>query len=470
MRDYFFLLLIASGLPVILFRPFFGLLMWCWVAYMLPHKLGWGMIAHWPIAAAVGALALLAWLFSKEPKKIPINAIVVVYFTMMLWWVASYFINERTPYAIQQFDKVMKIQLFTVLTMIMVNSKQRLNALVAVISLSIAFFGVKGGIFTLLSGGGDRVWGPPSGFFEGNNELGLTLLTILPLLRFLQLQATKSWQKHALTASMLFCFVAALGTHSRGALLAAAAMSAFFWWKSPSKMPILLAGVILIPTLYFFMPESWHERMSTIKVEDSGGGEQEFYRNTDTSTWCGQMTDKIQRHDLSAGGRVNAWCFAFNVALHHPVGGGFDAFNPESFLIYAPDPTDFHDAHSIYFKILGEHGFIGLALFLTLLVLSWFRAGKLQKLATQKNMIWAAQLAAMMQVSLLAFCVGGVFLGLCYFDLLYHLIAVVVILDVLIQKGETNPAGTAASASTEASHGIRRFANVLFPSGQQGQR
>ena len=470
MRDYIILLLIAGGLPVTLFRPFFGLMMWCWIAYMVPHKLGWGLAAHLPVASAVGATFLLAFVFSKEPKKLPMNQpIIIVYLLMLAWWTLSFFVNPATDYALQQADKVLKIQLFTIITIMMVNTRERLFWLVGVIALSIASFGVKGGIFTILTGGDNRVWGPPGGFFEGNNEFGLTLLTILPLLRFLQLQATKNWQKHALTASMVFCFVAALGTHSRGALLAAAAMSAFFWWKSPNKMPILMAGVILIPTLYFFMPESWHERMSTIKVEDSGG-ETEFYRNTDTSTWCGEMTDKIQRHDLSAGGRVNAWCFAFNTALHHPVGGGFDAFNPEAFLIYAPDPTDFHDAHSIYFKILGEHGFIGLALFLTLLALSWFRAGSLQKLATQKNMIWAAQLAAMMQVSLLAFCVGGVFLGLCYFDLLYHLVAIVVILDVLIKKGEIPSPGTATTTTTEPAQGIRRFANVLFPSGQQGQR
>lgn len=458
MRDYFFLLLIASGLPVILFRPFFGLLMWCWVAYMLPHKLGWGMIAHWPIAAAVGALALLAWLFSKEPKKIPINAIVVVYFTMMLWWVASYFINERTPYAIQQFDKVMKIQLFTVLTMIMVNSKQRLNALVAVISLSIAFFGVKGGIFTLLSGGGDRVWGPPSGFFEGNNELGLTLLTILPLLRYLQTEATKVWQKHALTASMLLCFIAALGTHSRGALVAAAAMSVFFWWRSDKKLPIAVVGLVLIPFLYFFMPSEWHDRMATIKVEKT---ESALLRPINTSTWCGKMTAIVQSHDPSAGGRINAWCYAFNRAQDEMFGGGFDAFNPKDFHRWAPDAYDFHDAHSIYFKILGEHGFIGFGLFMTLLLMAFFKAGSLRKKARLRNETWAFNFASMLQVSMVSFGTGGLFLGLCYFDLLYHLIAMVVVLDVLMRQ----PVTVSATAESKPEEPARpRFANSLTTS------
>ena len=463
MRDYFFGALIALGLPVILFRPFFGLLMWCWVAYMLPHKLGWGLIAHYPIAAAVGGLALLAWVFSKEPKKIPMNAIMWLYFVMLIWWTISYFVNERTSYAIQQFDKVMKIQLFTVLTVILVNTHLRLNALVAVISLSIAYFGVKGGFFTLITGGGERVWGPPSGFFEGNNELGLALLTILPLLRYLQTQCTKVWQKHALTVSMVLCFIAAIGTQSRGALLAAIAMSIFFWLRSDKKVPIAVIGLVFIPFIYMFMPAEWHDRMSTIKVETSDPA---ALRPINTSTWCGRLTAQIQAHDASAGGRVNAWCYAANRAQHEWFGGGFDAFNPEDFFIYAPDPYDFHDAHSIYFKILGEHGLIGFGLFFSLLLMSFFKASSLRKKALQRKLDWAFHFASMLQVSMVSFAVGGVFLGLCYFDLLYHLIAMVVILDALMRQPEnmanTPKQKTASEVDEVPTPGAPpRFANSL---------
>ena len=44
---------------------------------------------------------------------------------------------------------------------------------------------------------------------------------------------------------------------------------------------------------------------------------------------------------------------------------------PAVFAIYAPDPTDVHAAHSIYFQVLGEHGFVGLGLYLLLGVLTW---------------------------------------------------------------------------------------------------
>jgi len=457
MRDYLIALLIVGVMPLVLIRPFFGLLVWCWVAYLVPHKLGWGLTAHWPVAMAVGSLFLVGYLFSKEPKKLPMNSIVIVHLLMVLWWIVTFLVNDSSEYASIQFDKILKIQLFTFITIMLVTTRERLTQLIAVIALSIGFFGVKGGFFTLVTGGGSRVWGPPAGFFEGNNELGLALLTVLPLLRFLQLQVSKSWQKHGLTVVMLLCFVATLGTQSRGALLAAIVMAAYFWWKSPHKLPISLAAIILVPMLYFFMPASWHQRMATMNVNVEAI---EITRSIDTSTWCGRMTAKIQSHDPSAGGRVNAWCYAFNLASDRIAGGGFDAFTPELFERYAPDPKDFHDAHSLYFKILGAHGFIGLFLFLLLIGMAWVRTISIRRLALRSQQLWAAQLADMLQVSLLAFCTGGVFLGLCYFDLLYHLIAIVVILDVLVHQ----------APAVAGSVNKPRFANALQPAVSMGAK
>ncbi len=56
---------------------------------------------------------------------------------------------------------------------------------------SLGFYGVKGGIFTIATGGAYRVWGPPESFIEGNNELALALIMTIPLMRFLQLQARR---------------------------------------------------------------------------------------------------------------------------------------------------------------------------------------------------------------------------------------------------------------------------------------
>jgi probable O-glycosylation ligase (exosortase A-associated) len=110
------------------------------------------------------------------------------------------------------------------------------------------------------------------------------------------------------------------------------------------------------------------------------------------------------------------------------MGGGFETFKAPTFRQYAPEPFRVHDAHSIYFEVMGEHGFIGLGLFLLMGIFTWFRAQQViracKKDAERK---WASDLASMVQVSLVGYAVGGTFLGLAYFDLPYHLMIIVVL-------------------------------------------
>ena len=54
-------------------------------------------------------------------------------------------------------------------------------------------------------------------------------------------------------------------------------------------------------------------------------------------------TIQTYEQDASAMGRINAWYFALNLAKDRPlVGGGFEAFTPELFERYAPEPEVVH--------------------------------------------------------------------------------------------------------------------------------
>ena len=85
--------------------------------------------------------------------------------------------------------------------------------------------------------------------------------------------------------------------------------------------------------------------------------------------------------------------------------------------------------------MLGEHGWIGLALFIMILVSSW-RIGLWIIRASEGSVRlgWLSDLARMIQVSLAAFGVGGAFLGLSYFDLYWNLIAILVAAKVMLQR------------------------------------
>ena len=115
-----------------------------------------------------------------------------------------------------------------------VRNRDDLHKLVWVLALSIGFFGIKGGIFTIATGGSYRVYGP-GGAIADNNTLALALIMAVPLFRYLQLQSTNAWVKRGCTAAMVLCVISAIGSQSRGAFLALAAMSVFLAMKSRQK-------------------------------------------------------------------------------------------------------------------------------------------------------------------------------------------------------------------------------------------
>ena len=127
-------------------------------------------------------------------------------------------------------------------------------------------------------------------------------------------------------------------------------------------------------------------------------------------------------------GRINAWWTAFNCANARITGGGFEMWHDKAYDNYAPDPTNVRDVHSIYFEVLGEHGWPGLVLFLSLIGLTWTKCGSMIRMSKKigKEALWGRDLGQMIQVSLVAYLSAGAFLGLAYFDYVYHLVAIVV--------------------------------------------
>ena len=97
-------------------------------------------------------------------------------------------------------------------------------------------------------------------------------------------------------------------------------------------------------------------------------------------------------------------------------------------------------AHSIYFQALGEHGFPGLILYISLGIVTWLKAGQLARRTRDdpEFKAWVPMLMQMAQVSLLGFAVGGAFLTLLHFDLPYYIIAFVILVDATVREHDQN--------------------------------
>jgi len=409
MRDGLILILVFGSLPIILSRPWIGILVWSWLGYMSPHRLTWSFAYSMPFAAIVGATTLLALFFYKGRKTIPIMPLTVVWLAWIAWMNLSTVAALDQPMSMIEWDRTMKIQLFALLTVVLIRSRYQTDMLVFVIVGSLGFFGVKGGLFSILTGGENLVWGPPGSFIEDNNALGLALVMTMPLMVYAFTAVEDKRAKLAFIGVIALTLFAILGTHSRGAALALASMGAVLWFFSSRKIAIGIVMILAAVVAWNFMPESFHDRIASIKDYKTDG---------------------------SAMGRINAWWFAYYFALDNPMtGGGFNTFTPELFLRYAPFPDDFHDAHSIYFEVLAEHGFIGLGLFLSVAFIAIItNIRTIFMVRNEPKLHWMHLLARALVVSICAYLVGGAFLGLAYFDLYYHLISLTVIMRVVIAE------------------------------------
>jgi len=408
MRDILVSAIVLIWLIYVLRRSHYGAYLWAWLSYMNPHKQCWGFAMNMPFAYVTFVVTAISMFMSKEPKRIPWTRETILLVIFLLWMSLTTYMAFYTHLAWEGFIKVLKIQAGTFMTLMLINSKERLRIFVWIIAVSIGYYGIKGGIFTIVHGGQYRVQGPSGTFFSGNNEMALVMIMTVPLIRYLHLTETKAWVKMGLAGAMFLTTIATFGSQSRGALVAMAAMATMLWLKSRNKfMTGLLIGISVM-TAVNIMPSEWFDRMNTIKTYEQ---------------------------DESARGRINAWWTAFNVAKDNITGGGFETFHAPTFRRYAPDPTNVHDVHSIYFEAMGEHGFPGFFIFITLMAFTWFKASSVIR-ATKRDpeKKWATDLAAMVQVSIIGYATGGAFLGLAYFDYYYHLIAITVIAWTLINK------------------------------------
>lgn len=414
-------MLILGTIPMILTRPHVGILVWAWIGYMNPHRLSppWEFAYRAPFALVIGVVTIVALLVAvgrkQESFKFPLKASTVFLILLLLWQVLTTLLALDSSVARVELERTLKIQLIVFMTMMLINDRQRLIQLAWVIAYSIGFYGIKGGLFALATGGNYRIWGPDGSFIQGNNELALAMIMVLPLMWYLRSQVTNKWLKRGILLGVILTVVAVLASYSRGALVAIMAMGFFLVLKSRHRIPLLFTAIVLALAVSFVVPESWKERMSSIGDAVSEEGS-----------------------DRSFDGRLNAWRFAINLAADRPLnGGGFGSFAPRWFAIYAPnkDPEWFHDAHSIYFEVLGEHGYVGLMLFLGVFVFAWFSGGgAIRKCKDREDLRWAADLIAMTQVGLIGYAVGGIALGLAYFDLPYHLVSIIVMTRVVIEK------------------------------------
>lgn len=423
MRDILITLIIFGILPFSFKRPVIGALLFTWVSLMNPHRLTYGFAYSFQFAAVIAGVTLLSLFTSKQPKRVPVTPVTATLLVFMAWMTLTSFFALEPNLVWMEWSRVSKTVLMVIITIMVINTEKDLKLFVWVVALSLGIFGLKGGLFTLASGGHFRVYGPDGSYIAENNSMALALVTTLPLIWYLRTQVKNKWVVLGLTFVTAMTAVSAVGSYSRGALVGGACMLFFLWCHSHKKAQTAIILIGVVGLIMAVMPGAWFDRMDTIND---------------------------YKEDSSALGRINAWKFAINIASTFPLGGGYNVFTPRMFMMYAPSPLDYHVAHSIWFQVLGDHGFVGLILFIMLMIFAWRTGTRVRKhCAKNPELKWAADLSRMCQVCIIGYAVSGSFLSLAYFDLYYDIIIILVCLEKILLPSK-RPVPLRSSPLTQA--------------------
>ncbi len=433
MRGLLFFTLFASSLPFVFKSPFNGALLWYGFSLGNFHTLTWGFFSNLYYGYIIAFVTCFSWMISREPKKLPLTPLVILTLAFAVWititsLVAAGGAGYRADNIWYMWSRVEKVLFMCLVGYALTTSRERVNQLIWVVVLSIGIWGVKGTIWELLHGGSSRLYGPNGTDIGDNNDFGVALIIILPLLFYQWHQVTNRYLRHGLMAMGFLVASAVLFTYSRGALVGLCAMGTVFWLRSRAKLATGLLIIAVVLFAYAFAPAQWFDRMGTIQT----------YEN-----------------DNSAMSRIYFWKVSLRVAEEYPfLGGGFKvtywpmAVNPLLSGTDLPKLTEPKAPHSIYFEVLSEHSWLGLAFFLMIAAYSWRNCAWLVRRSRDRpDLAWANLLGRMGQGSLVAYWVGGAFVSQAYLDEYWCVIFLFDATRRIVAREIAGAAGVLAGAS-----------------------
>lgn len=408
LRDIVLALVCYGALPIIPFRPFLGLLMFSWLAYMRPQDLSWVMrsatLSQYVAVATLAGLGLSIVLPRVVPReRLATLRLQTFWLIALLAWV---FLCCQTAVVPVMTQKLMgsfrNTIIIAVITTGLVRSPQRFRLMIMVIGMSLGALGLKYALYATLRGG-SVFTGGPGGFMVDNNSFALCLNMALPLLAGIAMvEETKAIRVSALVLAVGTSLTIVF-TLSRGGLLTLAMVALLLVWMSGKR--VLSAAFLLVCVAGFFLfanddfQQLYFDRTSTIKNYDE---------------------------DDSARGRIEEWETAKRIAKDYPVFGVGPGNLRVVYGSYSARER-LKVTHNSFLQFLVDCGYPGMFLLVGVLALTLYR---LQVLRLRSKAEWVRTYARMLQISIMAYVVGGSLLNMAYLDLIYHLVALSVSLEV----------------------------------------
>ncbi len=351
LRSLWLLLLYLSFLGLGVATPFVMTLGYVWVDTFRPQEVSYIILNQFPVAMIMGGGAILAYFLLDRRSPPPLMLPSVVTVAIAIWMTVTLVWAELPDRAWVKWDWAFKSVAFAAFVPLVIRSRVQIEAFAQTFVFSLAANFVPFGLKVLISGGG---YGQNLGLQAGNSglaeggQLSTVCLMAVPLALFLgkhgQLIPRLPMMNVAYAGVAALAVVTALGTYERSALVGLVVLGLYMFVRSRRKFLYVIVAGTAAAVIVAYSAGTWEARVATIGNYATEG---------------------------SAQTRIQVWLWTLGYALTHPLGGSFTAYANNVIVVPgdASNPGGSLEIgrawHSIYFEMLGELGWPGLAMFLT---------------------------------------------------------------------------------------------------------
>lgn len=426
LRSLWLLFIFVSFLGLSVYAPFVATLGYVWVDTFQPQALAYILLNQLPVAMIMGIAALIGYLALDRRSPPPLTIQAVLQASMAIWITLTLVWAQAPDAAWAKWDWAFKTIAFATFIPYVIRSRLQIEAFAQIYVFSLAANFVPFGLKVLISGGG---YGQNLGLEAGNSGLsegGLLstcCLMAVPLAIFLashsQLIPKSKLLSLAYWGIAGLAIATALGTYERSALVGLVVLGVYMWVRSQHKFGFGLVLIILGGLVIYSTSSAWNARVSTI-----GSFEQEN----------------------SAYVRILVWKWTLGFVASHPLGGGFATYLVDSITVPGSGDTPAHMEfgrafHSIYFEVLGEHGYPGLAIFLLSAGSTFFLLRRLARKARPfPELQWVVGLSDALQSGVAVFMVSGAFVGIAFQPMFWYFISMGICLNAYMWRVERDKA------------------------------
>jgi probable O-glycosylation ligase (exosortase A-associated) len=430
-RDLAFLGFLAALFGMGFRRPFLLVCAYVYIDIVSPQRLTYWLLNTVPISAIAIALAVIAWAIADDKRDMRVAPRQGLLVLLLIYCGITTMSADFPVEALEKWDFVWKTLAFAAFLPLTLRTRLRIETLLLFMLLSASSIIIVGGIKTLASGGGygelNLMVTNNAGLYEGS-IISTVSICIIPLILWFAHHGTifkPDWRVKLFCYALVFaCLLIPVGTSARTGLVCIGLLALLMLREVKRKLLYLGALALVCAAAIPLLPSAFSERMGTIKSYQA---------------------------DTSASTRVEVWKWTWGYVQDHPFGGGFEMYRQNSIryettkVVPTATGTTIERAlvvdkarafHSSYFEVLGEEGWPGFLLWLTISVIGIVRMEVLRRRyrRAEPEWAWVSPLAGALGSAHLIYLLGGAFVGIAFQSFIYMLLGAQIGLDTYLAR------------------------------------